>query len=360
MTIEKYVTCEEFKKIIDEKIVSATAIRQILQKRGILPIFTSTSDLSKLTYRFFYGTEFMTSLNELLNLEQNNLKSTVVIIKPKDTNQQIDFMQEINDEFQTARKIPNTPYTINEITKNNDSKEINLKYSYKKQTKGKISILAEKDVDLNVKITPIEDRYKVSIVHEGISESTHFINFLDKMMNSPQTTSSCNLLRIQLQSLTGDRKVEFFDNFGSYNFEEWTLKDITSVSLNRNQDDEELYGTPNEIEALQGITSAILNGAGLRKVDFVQECMKKGFFFQSMRYKLEHKKEPKAIEIDISFKQTDLKVIVHKTYEIDENGKYQPHILSHSTQNSHIDYFQNIAYLIYSNLVQSQKQTAIS
>lgn len=361
MTIEKYVTCEEFKKIIDEKIISATAARQVLQKRGILPIYTSTADLSKLTYRIFYGSEFITSLNELLNLDQNNLKSTVVMIKPKNSDSTIDYMQEINDEFQAAKRIPNTPYTIKEIIKNNDSNEITLKYSYKKQTKGKISLLSYKDVDLNVSITPIDNKYKVSIVHEGMSESSHFVNFLDKMMNSPQANSSFNLLRIRLDGLTNDNKVDFFDKFSSYKFEDWTLSDITSVSLNRSQNcEDDIDETLADSTELQGITSAILNGAGLRKVDFVQECMNKGFFFQSMRYKLEHKSEPIAIELDISFKQSDLKVIVHKTYELDENSKYQTHMLSHKKQKSYIDFFQNIAYEIYNNLIQTQKKKALS
>lgn len=361
MAIEKYVTCEEFKKIIDEKIISATAVRQVLQKRGILPIYTSTTDLSKLVYRIFYGSEFIISLNELLNLEQNNLKSTVVMIKPKDSDSKVDFMQEINDEFQAAKKIPNTPYTIKEIIKNNDSNEITLNYSYKKQTKGKISLLSYKDVDLNVSITPIDDKYKVSIVHEGMSESSHFVNFLDKMMNSPQANSSFSLVRIRLDGLTSDKKVDFFDKFSSYNFEDWTLSDITSVSLNRNQNGgEDSDETSADRAELQGITSAILNGAGLRKVDFVQECMNKGFFFQSMRYKLENKSEPIAIEIDISFKQADLKVIVHKTYACDENSKYQTHMLSHSKQKSYINSFQNIAYEIYNSLIQAQKDNAIS
>ena len=360
MTIETYVTCEDFKKIIDDKVINASAIKQILQKKGILPVYTYTEDLAELSYRIFYGSAFMISLGEMLNLEQNNLKSTVAIIKPK-SNNKMDFIQEINNEFQNARKIPQTLYTINNITKSKDNSSINIEYSYKKTFKGKISLLEKRDVNLNVTITPVDDKYKVNIVHEGVSDSKHFINFLDDMMNNPQSKSSFNLSRILLRNLTVDRKVQFFDKFGGYKFTDWILRDITSVSLNKDQnDEEELFDSQDQSEPLHGISSAILHGGDLRKVEFVNECMKKGFFFQSMRYKLEHKSEPKLIEIDISFKQNDLKVIIYKTYETDENGKYQTHMFSHNKQNEYIDYFQNIAYEIYANLIQSQKQDAIS
>ena len=79
-----------------------------------------------------------------------------------------------------------------------------------------------------------------------------------------------------------------------------------------------------------------------------------------MRFKLEHKNLPLILEIDISFKQTDLKVIIFKAMTTDDDGKNIKTILSRSEQSNYIDYFQNVAYEIYTELVTSQNLNAIS
>jgi hypothetical protein len=83
--------------------------------------------------------------------------------------------------------------------------------------------------------------------------------------------------------------------------------------------------------------------------------MKKGFLFLSMRFKLEHKSLPIILELDISFKQIDLKIIITKTLKTEDDGKNYQTILDKKDQHNYIDYFQNICYEIYSSLLEEQK-----
>ena len=364
MTIKNYLTCKDFKKVVEEKIVNTTNIKLLLRKRGILPVCASSTDLAKMTYRFFWGYEFTTMIVEHIDTEQNNLKSTLLIIKPKEDINDNGYIQDLANEFINQKNIPNTPYKISCVNKREDSIGIDLRYTYNKSVKGKMSVLENKEINLDISITPIKENFKVNIKHEGISDSKNFVNFIDKMMNNPDSQSSFKLSRIRLESLNADNKVNFFDKFGNYKYKEWFIRDITSVSLCKKTDENE-ETIDNQESSLDsntvvGISSAILNGAGLRKVSFVEDCMQKGFFFQSMRFKLEHKSLPLILEIDISFKQTDLKVIIYKAMTIDDEGKNIKTVLNRNEQSNYIDYFQNVAYEIYTKLVTSQKLNSIS
>ena len=365
MTIKNYLTCKDFKKIIEEKIVNTTNVKFLLKKRGILPICVSSTDLAKMSYRIFVGYEFATKILEYIDTEQNNLKSTMLIIKPKENTTSEDYIKDLASEFINQKNIPNTPYKISYINKWADNTGLDLRYSYNKSIKGKMSVLDNKEINLDVFISPISDKFKINITHEGMSDSKNFVNFIDKMMNNPDSQSKFKLARIRLESLNSNNKVNFFDNFGNYKHEEWIIRDITSVSLSKNHDEDEedsiMENQENVLDAntTVGISSAILNGAGLRKVSFVEDCMKKGFFFQSMRFKLEHKKQPIILEIDISFKQIDLKVIIHKSMQTNEEGKNINIILSRENQENYINYFQNVAYEIYNELINSQKSDKI-
>ena len=61
-----------------------------------------------------------------------------------------------------------------------------------------------------------------------------------------------------------------------------------------------------------------------------------------MRYKFEHKSLPIMVEIDITFKQIDLKINITRTWRTEDDGKDNITPLPSSEQDEYIDYFQNI------------------
>lgn len=55
-------------------------------------------------------------------------------------------------------------------------------------------------------------------------------------------------------------------------------------------------------EELTGINKAIIEGKDIRKEEFVDSCVKKGFRFSAMTYQFEHKKQPLVISVTAEFK----------------------------------------------------------
>lgn len=362
MAIQEYVSGEELKKLVDDKLINANSVKHVMKKHGILPVCTSPNSLSDLIYTTFLGSGVMTELQQVMNFEQNNLKSTMVVINPKSTPDGIDFLTGLSDEFVRLQRIPASPYRLKNISKGDDG--LVLQYCYDKPKKGRIKMADIREVTLDVKVTSLSDgQYKVNIRHEGMSESKQFVSLLEDMVKPSSEEPLFGLRRITLSSLQKAHKVDFFDNFGSYSHRDWQLVDITNVTVNKNESviDEENTDTMTELGEneptgrLTGISTAILTGGGLRNNDFVKECMSQSFIFSSMRYKLQHKSLPISIEIDVTFKQTDLKVNIKKTWKTEDDGKNYVAPLSPSEQDEYIDYFQNVAYKVYSDLLKKQK-----
>lgn len=367
MAIQEYVHGEYLKKLIDDKLVNANSVKYVLKKKGIMPICAGADKLADLVYYLFLGSGVMTQIHDVMNFEQSNQKSTMVVIQPAEaiTATENSFIENLTDEFVKLQRIPSTPYSLKNLRMDNGN--IYMQYCFDKPQKGRISMASTRPVTLDVSITPIShNQYKVNIRHEGISESKQFISLLDDMVKVKPEDKVFSMKRINLQSLQKNNKVDLFDLFGSYTHKEWTLINITNVTVNKNERvineddaddlvDEEI--SENEPTGrLTGISSAILTGDGLRNNEFVKDCMLQGFIFSSMRYKFQHKTQPTTIEIELNFKQSDLKIIIIKTFKTEDDGKDYLTPLPSDEQSEIIDYFQNVAYSIYSALIEKQKR----
>lgn len=81
----------------------------------------------------------MTQMQEVMNFEQNNLKSTVVIISPKSEQSKEDFLTSIADEFVNKGRSSNTKYTLKNIARNQTS--VTLQYIYKNPKEAVLKLL---------------------------------------------------------------------------------------------------------------------------------------------------------------------------------------------------------------------------
>lgn len=362
MAISEYVRNEDLKKIIDDKIINSSSIKSILKVNGIIPVCSKTEDLSEMVYRHFFGIEVIEKLHEILNFDQNNMKSTVAVIASK--NENTDFFQDLADEFNNLKKVKMSGFKLNNILHNTNS--ISLQYLYDKPQKGRIELISNKEIKLDIDITKVDNnKYKVNIKHDGVSDAKHFISFLGDIVKNSKENALFDLKRITLESLSKTNKVALFDTFSSKKHDEWKLIDVTNVSVSKGNMnafeslEETVIEELDENEAtgrLTGIKSAILSGGGLRSNDFVRECMTQGFVFSSMRYKFQHKSEPTTIELDINFKQTDLKLNITKAHQTDENGQDYLTTLPRSEQKEYLNYFQNVVYEIYAKLIKEQME----
>ena len=68
----------------------------------------------------------MTEVHQAMNVEQNNMKSTVVVISPKMTSTDIDFITGLSDEFVRLQRLPSSPYELKNICKDDGALSSNI------------------------------------------------------------------------------------------------------------------------------------------------------------------------------------------------------------------------------------------
>lgn len=364
MSVEKFVPNKELAQLVSDRIIKGNDLREILRDKGIFLVAASPQDLANLVTPYFLGSCFTSKLQERLVCEQNNLKSTVLVLN--DTSPDIpDFLARLSDRFLklSGAKHQDACSTYCKLLED----LLSIEYSFEKKQKGRLSLIETKKVSLKVNITPLDEGcYKASILHDSSSDSKNFIDLLEKLIaedDDDDKTFSIN--RITLDKLTDNHKIDLFDNFGSYKFDEWTLDSITNVSvdyvpsdissIDTNNPDKEEICHPDTQGHLSGISSAILNGRHLRENDFVQSCTKDGFVFNSMRFRFEHTENPIIIEVDISFKQTDLKIIISKSYRREDDGKDYLFSIPKDQQIEYLNIFQDSFYRVYKSFIDKQR-----
>lgn len=179
MKINFFVQNENFAKLISENIIRGSDIRKLLRKNGIIPICSSGKELSRLMMPFFFGSEFMGNIHEILSVESKNLKTTVIEIN-NDDELDIDILCDKIGMLQRA--VSNEDgYEINSIVKSEDKKNLNFKFKYHKLRRGRVDFIDKQDITLSIKISKIsEKKYRVNIIHDGASDAKEFITFLQK------------------------------------------------------------------------------------------------------------------------------------------------------------------------------------
>lgn len=200
MAIQEYVSGEDFKKLINDKLINASSVKQILKKRGIFPVYTSQASLSDLVYTIFLGSGIMSEMQQVMNFEQSSSKSTMIVIDPKNVPADADFVTNLSDEFIKLQRIPTSVYQLKNIYKTD--KNLMLQYCYTKPQRGRIRMADKKEITLDVQISQLADgKYKANIRHEGISESKQFVSLLEEMIRSMGEEPLFAVKRITLDSL---------------------------------------------------------------------------------------------------------------------------------------------------------------
>jgi hypothetical protein len=363
--ISEFTANMDFKRVIEEQQIRPNRVRAFLKENGIVLLNGNAKDLSSSVYTLFLGSQDMTMLQELMMTEKNYQKSTMLILDPIEPDQTQDLFKEILlDELNRFQSVGHR-YTIEDIS-NDKAGNTHVKLSYVKHVTGRMAFVSKKKkvLNLHVEKIPKTNKIKIDVRQTDSSDAKEFLNFIEAINSDNGDEGNIfNVNHIQLQSLTKQNRVEFFDMMAKYSFANWGFENITGISVSKSEDeneqeDEELESEHDDIGTLAGISSAILKGKALRTNEFVQMCIDKGFMITAMKYRYRHKKESKSFVIDINFKNKDIGIDIDKTY-IKEDGRDFVTPLPVSEQDEIIKLFQASVFNIFKGLLEKQKALAL-
>lgn len=166
---------------------------------------------------------------------------------------------------------------------------------------------------------------------------------------------------ISLKALSLENRVALFDQFFLYEFEEWRMEEVKSIKLVKDETyvaEEDEDGESVDDSILTGINSALLQGTALRTNAFVQNSLKRGYYFSQSTIKLTHRREAIKIIIDIVFRgdNRQLEINVSGSYETEDGRDYKK-ALPIQDQRRYLRYFHDTINGIYDGLTYQQRMS---
>ena len=362
----KYTDCVELKRLIVDKKLKVTAVKNYLRAQGIFCNQTDALAYANSIYTIFFGSSDITNIANMITSQSNYEKSMLVKAKIIIYERGDDPLAWICDEIMRLKNISHD-FVIGRPIIRGDLVEVEISYNKKRPARNKLIEYDYRRMHINIRKISEKD-VVVDIRQSSTSDCERVIRLLSQIGKVDKSTGFC-LHHINLNSLTIQRRVNFFDQISSFPFSMWHLETITGITVKKekpstedDEDDEEMHeqGNSEDDGVLAGISQAILNGNGLRTNEFIQNSVDEGFFIVSMKYRFHYNAEPSAFIIAISGTKTDLRIDIEKTYYQYEDDKYCAHPMLQQEQDIIIQEFQNAANQVFSMLFDEQQDNTIS
>ncbi|EHI96917.1 hypothetical protein CDLVIII_0179 [Clostridium sp. DL-VIII] len=363
--VEKFTQNSDVKLIVEEKQIMPSQFKRFLGRKGIFSLVRNAEELSNQIYPFFFGSDDITYIQQLMQTTANYKKSSIITLIPK--NKEIlseNFIDSINEEIQNY-KIKNEKYKVENIYKDNEG-NLHFKMIYAKKVKGNIELIKDKIKEVGVKISKTNDdtnKLIIDIRQNDTSDLKEFDLFISQINIAEDDLKLFDIEYITLDKLTKENKIKFYDKIIAHKYNGWKFIDVKSVSVCKGEDleKEELDNDDDEedgssdvisVDELAGIRTAVLQGNSIRDSGIVKRFEKENFYFTSMSLKYLIQSTLEAFIIDINFKGTNnIKIDIIKTYGEDEKGNEILAILPSRQQEEIILKFQKEVCNIYESLL---------
>lgn len=354
--ITEYTDCTEFMRLVADQKIKPAAVKKYLASTGIILTASNSETFAKDAYTILLGGKEIAKITQLIISDGNYEKSVLINARMKNKENSVDILDYFTDGFNALRTQVHSDYMIEQPVKTD--KELKVNMSYKRKLPGKNKLIEEETRYIRISIRKnTESTVSIDIRQPSSYDSQRALDLLKQITSSEE--SDVILSHVNLELLTDKNKVTFFDRLSATDFDNWSLKTVTGITVKRSNCDDEDESTETDDEgansALTGISQAILNGSGLRSNEFVQKSLEQGYFITSMKYRYMCTQEAGEFIVSISSKNDNLRVDIDKSY-CDEDGTLYVQPFPKSQQDEIIQLFQKASNDIFYQLLEEQKK----
>lgn len=360
--ITEYTDCAELMRLITDQKIKPAAIKRYLSKQGIIFTATNAQTLADDIYTIFLGGQEMSNITQMIVSEGNYEKSTLINAKLKGSSDDTDILDFFADKFNAYRSSRFQGYVIEQPIKSGSELIVNM--SYKRRLPGKNKLIQEETRYIHVAIRKkSKSEVAIDIRQPSSFDAQKALNILQAMTDSSEE-SEVYLAHVNLDLLTEKNKVNFYDRLSAYNFGNWKLKTVVSITVKKaatqedDIDEETAENDDTTTGTLAGISQAVLNGSGLRSNKFVQNSIQQGYFISSMKYRYICTQEAGEFVVAINSKGENLRVDIEKSFS-DDDGKLYMQPFPKAQQDEIIKAFQEAANTIFYSLIADQKKASV-
>lgn len=352
MQLKRYPSKLSVKKTI-KNFVNWKDSFEFLRERGILVSGFNKEDYANVGTNFYFSRKTYLDLKQRLDGENNFVKSSRYYIP----NEKVKDLKESLSAI-VGNKFGSDDTKVILIENADDTWEFNVTYTESKP--GMISLLDETQRQISVKVNTHDSFTSLDFNLESANDHRKITEILTTLQTQNPDISFA-LSDIDLEKLNAQNKIALFKNFFELLHDDWELKKINKLKVNRHSKD--LKRKSNlENDLLQGINSALLGGENLIENQFIKTITKENFHFTMTSMRFDNRETPEFIDFSIEFKSRpvrfEAKITSSGEYEETNNGvpTENKKVLNKELQNRITFDFQNQFFILYKQLLNKQKE----
>ena len=363
--ITGYPDKNSLKEVLSTEL-SITALKHLCRKNGVFLLSNKKEDVINTAHLFYWGFEDINRISQLMEDQKNYKKSFRLAVEKdsafetdEDSNTFKDFFALVSSYragIATQKRITFENFFIDQ---QGEQPHIKASVEYKRKRKGRVKLMDEvtqrfsfdafEEGDKIIVDIVFDDRSSVQVAKSIITDSVAVSN----EFKVPK--------QISLKSLTISERVDLFDRFFAYRFNDWMIDAVKNIKVQMSEgnpadDEEEAEEVENNF--LVGIESALFSGSGLRTNPIVIDAVNRGYFFPKASVMFEHRREALKLLLDISFNTDELvlELSILSTYEVEDDRPYK-HPIPPEDQESALQYFHSILAKIYTQILAEREET---
>lgn len=359
MQLKKYPNRYHVCKVI-EQFMSSKASMNFFKEKGILVLASQKKDVAKIAADHYFSRESFLQLKGLIETEHNYKKTSRLEIPSGQIEDLKDALKEINGVYLDDEQ--NTMVSVVE-TSQDDWKFVIDYIEYKP---GMIDLLdktarrVEVKVNYQQNICSLDFDTVVSSDHKKVMQ---VINYIENKNEDIKLDFS----EISLKALSCEGRIQLFNEFFSYDHDQWTFVEIKKLKVKRDEDgikskessepDEKIV----ENDQLQGINSALIDGKNLIENRFVKGTLDNGFYFSMAQMRFDKKGTADFIDVAIEFmsrpEKCETKMVSSGYYYNDDKGDVveETNVIESKLQDPILFEFKNVLFQIFRRLLSDQK-----
>lgn len=364
--ITNYPEKATLKEVLSTSL-SITALKNICKNNGVFLLSSDKETVIRDAHLFYWGLDDINLISNQMEDAKNYKKSFRLKLQyepsaeAEDKNAFLEMYSVLSNYRNSMASTDQVSFESLNIVTNNGQQVLVGEISYKKRKPGKVELLSEVTQQFSFQVKT-SDTAEVDI--DFIFNDRSDVAIAKKLVNNAIVTSQSLKppTQISLKPLKTSERVELYDKFFDYGFQDWRRISIEDIKIsdgqedNENEDEEEL--TQN---ILSGIKSAHLSGTALRTNPFVIQAVDKGYFFNKSTIRFEHKREAQQILIDVAFNSDDLllEISMITTFEVEDDRPYK-HPMLVDDQKIILEEFHDVIQVLYGQILAARQTNNVT
>lgn len=331
--IEEYPSVKDLEVVLKSKLGRKEA-QSFLKERQSLFIHTgSDSDVANVGSHLLYDLNTLKHLKRKLSARNRTEKSTAFILESPDS------LDELEGDMKSRKQDAevfndDSNLVISDTKRSEDNLKVELSYTHRKENNRNLMDSKNRTTSFRIKETNEDDIYRVNQSFFNADEFSAAKTLFGELDRRRQINGETQVTRadVRLEAISSlEDRVDFFDEFISYEPEDWDLRNVLHLGVRQAEepDEQEDLETSGELEDLidshlSNIKELALTGQSVRENKIVEKCIDNDFFFDSVIIYCENTERARGVEISLRFKEKGRNAFdlsISNEYELVDGGK---------------------------------------